>query len=191
MKHIIILLFSAVILSCNNDKKTSGDKIPGSSDSSVRNDSVIAGSNNNFTDLLDNYLLLKNALVNDNSKDAATAASGIRKAIEKMEGTDFSETGKKAFESVRLEIAEHANHISDSKNDIAHQREHFDLLSQDLLDLIKGVGSDRVLYRTFCPMYNNKKGAEWLSEVKEVRNPYYGQEMLTCGEVKEEISINQ
>lgn len=36
-------------------------------------------------------------------------------------------------------------------------------------------------------MYNNDKGAYWLAETKEVKNPYFGQKMLTCGEVQEEL----
>jgi hypothetical protein len=31
------------------------------------------------------------------------------------------------------------------------------------------------------------KGASWLSDKREVRNPYYGDKMLTCGSVKESI----
>jgi hypothetical protein len=68
-----------------------------------------------------------------------------------------------------------------------HQREHFDLLSRDMIDLVNATGSSQTLYKDFCPMYNNKKGAFWLSETKEIKNPYYGKEMLECGEVKEEI----
>ena len=36
-------------------------------------------------------------------------------------------------------------------------------------------------------MYNEGKGAIWLSETKEIKNPYLGGKMLTCGEVQEEI----
>jgi Cu(I)/Ag(I) efflux system membrane fusion protein len=36
-------------------------------------------------------------------------------------------------------------------------------------------------------MADNNKGAYWLSKSKEVQNPYYGQGMLTCGEVKRTI----
>jgi Cu(I)/Ag(I) efflux system membrane fusion protein len=34
-----------------------------------------------------------------------------------------------------------------------------------------------------CPMANNNKGAVWLSMEEEIRNPYYGDAMLTCGSV--------
>ncbi|MDQ6756917.1 MAG: DUF3347 domain-containing protein, partial [Bacteroidota bacterium] len=42
-------------------------------------------------------------------------------------------------------------------------------------------------YKDFCPMYNNNKGAIWLSEVKDIKNPYLGKKMPTCGNMKEEI----
>jgi hypothetical protein len=36
-------------------------------------------------------------------------------------------------------------------------------------------------------MYNENKGAMWISEMKEVKNPYFGAKMLTCGTVEEVI----
>jgi Cu(I)/Ag(I) efflux system membrane fusion protein len=30
-------------------------------------------------------------------------------------------------------------------------------------------------------------GAYWISDSKEIRNPYFGDAMLTCGEVKKEL----
>jgi hypothetical protein len=36
-------------------------------------------------------------------------------------------------------------------------------------------------------MYNNNKGATWLSETKEIKNPYMGKKQPTCGSLKEEI----
>lgn len=40
---------------------------------------------------------------------------------------------------------------------------------------------------TDCPMYNDNKGALWLSESKDIKNLYYGNKMVECGEVKEVI----
>ena len=45
-------------------------------------------------------------------------------------------------------------------------------------------GSKQKLYQDFCPMANDGKGAIWISEVKEIKNPYYGAEMLSCGSLK-------
>lgn len=57
-----------------------------------------------------------------------------------------------------------------------------------MYELVKSVGSGQKLYYTHCPMYNENKGADWLSETKDIQNTYLGQAMLTCGSVKEELN---
>ena len=46
----------------------------------------------------------------------------------------------------------------------------------------------KTVYYQFCPMAFNEKGAFWLSTTKEISNPYFGDQMLTCGEIKETLS---
>jgi hypothetical protein len=61
------------------------------------------------------------------------------------------------------------------------------MLSKDMYDLVKAFGAGQTLYKDFCPMYNDNKGAIWLSESKEIKNPYYGKSMSSCGSMKEEL----
>jgi len=89
-----------------------------------------------------------------------------------------------------IEVAsEHAEHIAENGRKIDHQREHFEMLSKDIRDLTLIAGSDRTLYQAFCPMYNNKEGGVWLSASKEIKNPFFGNKMLKCGSVQQEISV--
>jgi Cu(I)/Ag(I) efflux system membrane fusion protein len=46
---------------------------------------------------------------------------------------------------------------------------------------------DQQFYIQNCPMTNNNNGAFWISTDKEIRNPYYGDAMLTCGSVIDSI----
>lgn len=138
-------------------------------------------------EIVENYLQLKNALVNDNTQDAATVGKKIVSALEKLNKSFLTADQKKLYEDVEDDAREHAEHIGENAGNIEHQREHFDMLSNDLYDLVKEFGSGQVLYKDFCSMYNDKKGAIWLSETKEIKNPYYGKKMETCGSVKEEI----
>jgi hypothetical protein len=85
--------------------------------------------------------------------------------------------------------SENAEHISENSGKIDHQREHFESLSTDLKDLIVLTGSDRTLYQTYCPMYNNSEGGTWLSETTGIKNPFYGSKMLKCGSVQQEIAV--
>lgn len=190
MKAILLTLSltAAVILfSCsNNNSKESGDASKDSIPQDTGNNTGIskAGSIN---EVVSGYLSLKNALTDDNEKDAAAAASQVNAALANLDESAFTAEQKKVYDEVKDDIKEHAEHIASKSSDIAHQREHFDLLSQDVIDLVGAMGSSQTLYKDFCPMYNNKKGAYWLSETKEIKNPYYGKEMLTCGEVRGEI----
>ena len=47
--------------------------------------------------------------------------------------------------------------------------------------------ANKTAYYQFCPMANNDKGAYWFSETEEIRNPYFGDTMMGCGETKETI----
>jgi hypothetical protein len=53
--------------------------------------------------------------------------------------------------------------------------------------LIKVSKQEVTIYYQNCPMYNNGKGANWLSKDISIKNPYYGSQMLTCGKTVETI----
>jgi len=139
------------------------------------------------TAVLNGYLELKNALAADNSEVAATTGKTLFDALGEFDQSSIAEAQKQEVIDIIEDAREQAEHISENSGKMDHQREHFDMLSKDIKDLIAITGTDRVLYKTFCPMYNNKKGAIWLSETKEIKNPYLGSKMLTCGEIQEEI----
>ena len=46
----------------------------------------------------------------------------------------------------------------------------------------------KTVHYQFCPMAKNGKGAYWLSENKDIRNPYFGKKMIDCGETKETLN---
>ena len=138
-------------------------------------------------DIVVTYLQLKNAFAEDNSKEAATLGNTLMSAFKNFNRTALTTAQKQTFEDIEDDAKEHAEHIGKNEGNIAHQREHFELLSKDIYDLVKAFGAGQVLYKDFCPMYNDGKGAFWLSETKEIKNPYFGKSMLTCGTIKEEI----
>ncbi len=92
----------------------------------------------------------------------------------------------KEYLDIADDAMENAEHIGENAGKIAHQREHLASLSKDINDLIFLFGAPQKLYQQKCPMYNEGKGAIWVSETKEIKNPYYGSQMLTCGAVKKE-----
>lgn len=138
-------------------------------------------------EIVNAYLQLKNAFAKDNSTDAASAGTLLENDFKNFDRTALSEAQKKTFEDIADDASEHAEHIGKNGGNIAHQREHFEMLSKDMYDLVRAFGGGQPLYKDFCPMYNKGKGAFWISETKEISNPYLGKAMPTCGTVKEEI----
>ncbi len=133
------------------------------------------------------YLQLKDALAKDNGKDAAGAGKEIVAALANIDVKALTPAQKKTYDDVASDAKENAEHIGDNADKISHQREHFAMLSADVADLVTALGTSQKLYEDFCPMFNDKKGAIWISESKEIKNPYYGSKMPTCGSVKKEL----
>ena len=134
--------------------------------------------------LLADYMAIKDALVADDSKAAATAAKQLESSLAKFNVGDFKGEQQAELKKIIADAKEHAEHIS--KSEISHQREHFKSLSIAIMDMVTVTGTEMTLYQQFCPMYD--RGSAWLSMSKDIKNPYYGSKMLTCGTVKKEIN---
>ena len=144
-------------------------------------------SSADLTELYSHYTHLTFALSGDDDKEAVSAAKGILASFPKIDKNGFSAEQKKEFAELEASIREHAEHIADNAGNIDHQREHLDIMSADFYDLLKDFGTPKPVYKIFCPIFNDNKGNFWLSDSREVKNPYYGKEMISCGEVQEEI----
>ena len=173
---VSVLIFT----SCNsgNDKKVSN--------SERTEESAPAPDANAMSGIITTYIELKNALASDNDKNAANSGSELVKVLDTFGKSQANQSGE--TQEIIDDAKEHAEHIGSNAGNIKHQREHFQTLSEDLYDLIKTAGGKQKLYYTYCPMYNKGKGARWLSESKEIRNPYLGSEMPECGTVEEELN---
>lgn len=120
------------------------------------------------------YYEVKDALISSNAGVTGTKATALINAIKANEKTNASKV-------LRDKILFDAEHIAESK-DIEHQRDHFTSLSTDFYALVKAVKlNDKLVYYAYCPM----KKSYWLSEGEAIKNPYYGNKMLTCGKVAE------
>jgi hypothetical protein len=139
------------------------------------------------SEIVKNYLDLKNALIKDDSKAAASAGKTLYATFNTVNVNSIGAKQLKEYLDIADDAKENAEHIGDNAGKIEHQREHFVLLSKDINDLINIFGNQQKLYQDFCPMANGGKGAIWISEVKSIANPFYGKKMLSCGSVKKEF----
>ncbi len=195
---MLIAILAFTFTSCRDAKKEEDDAMDHDNmemehddmemdDSSMNTSNNMAmGQNKSASDaIVANYLELKNALVADNTEAAAATGKKVVSAFKAFDVKNYSEEEQKELKEIIEDAVEHAEHIAESAMD--HQREHFDILSKDVVDLLAITGTNKTLYQDFCPMYNDGKGAVWLSEFKEIKNPFYGSKMLTCGSIQKEI----
>lgn len=209
MKNLFLSTFAFVTIAlsaCNSGGKSSeeesmskmeNDTIQKTTEQSESDISVLtptfSGLDQNIAayikTITQHYLHVKNALANDNSSEAASAGKAIVEAMNKLDKSLFTTDQKKVYDENEGDLKEHAEDISKKSGNIEDQRKHFSMMSEDIYSLVKAFGGGQTLYHDHCPMYNDNRGALWLSETKEIKNPYMGSKMPTCGKVQEKIQM--
>lgn len=116
-----------------------------------------------------NYLQVKMALVKSDADGGKEAASNM----------------SEAFTDERVELKTLAQQISET-NDLEIQRALFSEFTNKVTPLIEENLAKGTIYKKFCPMAL-EGGAYWLSDIEEINNPYFGDKMLRCGKVENEI----
>ncbi|WP_419213720.1 efflux RND transporter periplasmic adaptor subunit [Maribacter sp. X9] len=136
-----------------------------------------------FLVVLQEYLVMKDAFVESNQELISSAATATKDQLESLPISDVNTMEKSHISTIiqRLEA------ISKSES-LERQREHFVVLNENMVPVVMNIGTlTNNIFVQKCPMANNNKGAFWLSSEKEIRNPYYGDQMMTCGSVIETI----
>ena len=131
----------------------------------------------NLNAVLPSYFALKDAFVASDEQEVQKASETFREDIEALK-VDGSST---EVQSLLATVFEQAAKISNSSA-LAEQREYFISLNVHLTPLVQNSTAIKpYLFVQRCPMANNSQGAIWLSNSDEIKNPYYGEAMLTCG----------
>lgn len=145
------------------------------------------GFKNQLQNVFEVYLFLKDALVMDNPSEVQKSADMMLLATNKVNMSLLEDKeGHDHWMALHNEIKSSATAISQA-SELQPQRNHFKHLSSHLSKAISLFGVNQKVYSKFCPMADKNKGAYWLSLEEGIRNPYFGQKMLTCGEVKQLI----
>ncbi|SEL64766.1 Protein of unknown function [Aquimarina amphilecti] len=179
---ILIGVITLLISSCGKDKKESEKVVPVKEEVVVESDidlnltdsrSEIIFDDENVNKIYDQYLMVKRGLVNSDFKV-------VQQEAKKMEDLIKNEDERKQLKSTAKLIA--------LTKDIKKQRDFFVTLTVETEKMINNSAiTSGEIYKQFCPMAFDGNGGYWLSDSKEVRNPYYGNKMLKCGSVNETI----
>jgi copper chaperone CopZ len=143
-------------------------------------------NNDQFKSIFDKYFTLKDALLKSDGNLASSIAKELLSNINAINMTKLSTDEHNVWMKVMKDLAFDTEHIEETK-DVGHQRDHFTSLSKNMYALIKVSKQETPIYYQNCPMYNDGKGANWLSKESTIKNPYYGSQMLTCGKTVETI----
>ncbi len=137
--------------------------------------------------ILQIYLQMKNAFVNGNTSEAASTGKQMAQAFRKFDKSILNEDMKRVFIKESKVAIRNAGLIAANDSNIDNQRSYFNDLSTSMYNLVKVFTADQPIFVDYCPLYNDPKGAIWLSEKTEIRNPYFGSAMIRCGSVKEKL----
>lgn len=182
---VFISLIALTVMACGNTSNSKAEE-QAESKNDIEQNVATADANeaSKPNDVFNEYLQLKDALVADDKDKTAAVAEKFASTLKNLETSKYTEEQKATLNEILETAIEHAEHIA--KSAIDHQREHFKELSTDMIDMVAITGTQTILYQQYCPMYD--EGSAWLSNKEEIRNPYYGASMLTCGSVQNTIN---
>lgn len=138
-----------------------------------------------ITSIADAYFQVKNGLVKDNLPDAQKALAALDQSLSKVNMGLVKDQAHEKWMGVLAGLKDSRAKMGSAK-EIEEARKHFSMLSFHVLEMTETFGLNKdVVYKDYCPMAFGDQGAFWLSEKKDITNPYFGASMLSCGEVKQ------
>jgi len=132
------------------------------------------------------YLKLKDAFITSDYSKTSKTIHLLHNSINKIDMKLLKGDVHMKWMEILKELNKAISDIVEAK-DIESQRKEFADLSTSMFEAIKTFGINETSYYLFCPMADENKGSYWLNDSEQVRNPYFGDEMLECGEVKETV----
>ncbi len=178
LKVVMPLIAVVLLNSCKEENKGGQVKSPSAEmvdseevaqEAASSDEALLAFNDPKVEAQFQHYIHLKTALVNSDLKEAKSGAAMLMEASDQ---TDLKE--------LLAEIA--------TAEDIEVQRTAFSSVTEKITALVESSLAAGEVYKQFCPMAFNNTGGYWLATEKEIRNPYFGDRMLTCGMVKETIN---
>lgn len=140
-----------------------------------------------LSDFINQYFELKNSLVQSDFQLTKTSAKKIESVLSKIDLKLLDEEAHNAWTEQYSKLKKNIEQLQ-TANDIGKQREIFSALSNQIIQTVETFGLNiETVFVAHCPMTSGDNGAYWLSEIEEINNPYFGDKMLRCGEVKKKI----
>ena len=138
--------------------------------------------------VFDQYIVLKDAFVESDVKKTKKAAQKAQQALANVDMKLLTGDAHVQWMDISGKLDNQIRLILSSAK-IEDQRMVFSDISDQFYKAIQTFGlMGKTVYYQFCPMAKNGKGAYWLSESQTIRNPYFGDKMMDCGDTKETLN---
>lgn len=193
MKRILAFAGILLLAACGgNDEKATVAEVPqaplGQSANSDTFNLVFGKMIDGYFQLKDNFIAEKDSLITNQTQELIVAVAATAGVLDELKAdSSIVSTARTYTTSISSELK--AVYM---EKDIEERRKSFQIVSEQLYDLIRTVKYDRaVVYHQYCPMAFNDAGAFWLSNSSDIRNPYLPKKMLICGEVKDSIDFRK
>lgn len=186
MKKIGLIIFSLgffTAVSCKDSKNTSGetepevvtiDNRPDQKELYAVADGDVVFKDEQVATIFNQYIQLQNALINTDGQKGQEESLEMLQLITASAIEDTEE-----IEGILTTMSQ--------TDDVELQRSGFETVSSWIVETIEGNIESGTVYRQYCPMAFNDRGAYWVSTDKKILNPYFGDKMLRCGRVETEI----
>ena len=131
------------------------------------------------------YIGAQAALADDDFETARNSLAELDRNLKNIDSGNLENKSSKIWSKIKNDIqtmTQHTGHWSDIKA----ARSAFEPISYAILNLEKSFGhtGSENYFEVFCPMAFDGKGAPWLQNHDVVDNPYFGSQMLRCGEIR-------
>lgn len=187
----LLILCLLAILSCNSNRKE--QKVDEKA-APITVSQLSASFTGSYEKLLQSYLELKDALVQSDTVKANAAAASLLLNTENLKVSDLQDTSGTIKETAGVFVSTISGSASAllGEMNIDDKRRELNMISDALWNLTRTVRYDgSKLYYQYCPMAFDNAGAYWVSKSGEIRNPYFGDKMLTCGEVTDSLDYGK
>jgi uncharacterized protein DUF3347 len=192
--YIVFLASLVGIAACNNgNNSTSGNNATTNAPAKPKepaHSKLSDGGTQLLMTMVTRYYGLKNALVTAKAAKADSAATDLAIAADGflvfLQKDSVNGVVLKPYMDTIIAQSKMINTIKDESCE--RQRISFDYISRDLYAMLKNVDmKNGGIYHEYCPMAFNERGAYWLSDDADIKNPYFGKKMLECGEVADSL----
>jgi Protein of unknown function (DUF3347). len=151
--------------------------------------------NQSFSQLLNAYYALKDALVDSDTAKASAAALTLAAATDSLKVNEIQGDSTGVIRETAINFSGTIKSSAEAlaaESGLKAKRREFEMIADALWSLTRTVqfGGEKV-YWQYCPMAFNNKGAYWMSNKREIKNPYFGSEMLNCGSVEDSLDYSQ